>query len=91
MSPKALRIYNSTGLLRPILIEPSNGYRRYSVQQLSTARLITMLRGVDMSLSEIGFVLTDLDKDPRRAIERVACIQRGSKTSTRVVESCFDI
>ncbi|HEV7958232.1 MAG TPA: MerR family transcriptional regulator [Acidimicrobiales bacterium] len=71
LSPKALRIYSTNGLLRPVLIEPSNGYRRYGVDQLATARLITMLRGVDMSLSEIALVLEELDADPLRAIERV--------------------
>jgi hypothetical protein len=40
LSPKALRIYNKIALLRPVLTEPSNGYRRYGENQLATARLI---------------------------------------------------
>jgi len=60
---KALRIYNEIGLLRPADVDPSNGYRRYGVDQIRTARLIGMLRGADMSLSDIGLLLTDLERD----------------------------
>jgi len=61
LSPKALRIYSETGLLQPVEVDPANGYRRYGVAQLRTARLIAMLRGIDMSLAEIGSLLRDLD------------------------------
>jgi DNA-binding transcriptional MerR regulator len=71
LSPKALRIYESTGLLRPVYVDPSNGYRRYGVDQLAAARLITMLRGVDMNLSDIGALLEDMERDPERCIERL--------------------
>lgn len=71
LSPKALRIYAENGLLRPVLVEKSNGYRRYRIDQLRHARLIGMLRGMDMSLVDIGSLLTDLDHDPDRAIERL--------------------
>ncbi len=70
LSPKALRIYDEIGLLRPVDVDPSNGYRRYGVEQLSTARLVAMLRGVDMSLAEIGSLLADLG-DPGLAAERL--------------------
>ena len=72
LSVKALRIYDEIGLLRPVDVEPSNGYRRYGVDQLPTARLIAMLRGIDMSLAEIGSLLADLGTDPERAVERLS-------------------
>jgi DNA-binding transcriptional MerR regulator len=71
LSAKALRIYDQIGLLRPIEVEPSNGYRRYGLDQLRTARLIAMLRGIEMSLPEIGAVLTDLGGDLELAAERL--------------------
>jgi len=71
LSVKALRIYDDIGLLPPAAVEPSGGYRRYGVDQLRTARLISMLRGIDMSLAEIGGLLTDLDSDLERALERL--------------------
>jgi DNA-binding transcriptional MerR regulator len=71
LSAKALRIYDEIGLLRPVEVEPSNGYRHYGVDQLHRARLIAMLRGIDMSLSEIGSLLADLGKDPELSAERL--------------------
>jgi DNA-binding transcriptional MerR regulator len=64
LSPKALRIYDQIGLLRPVHVDASNGYRTYTAAQLPTARLIAMLRGIDMSLGEIGQLLDDLAEDP---------------------------
>jgi DNA-binding transcriptional MerR regulator len=63
LTAKALRIYAEIGLLRPADIDPGNGYRRYGVDQVRTARLIGMLRGADLTLTEIGRLLADLDTD----------------------------
>jgi DNA-binding transcriptional MerR regulator len=63
LSAKALRIYDEIGLLRPVEVDPSNRYRRYGVDQLDRARLIAMLRAIDMSLADIGSLLADLDGD----------------------------
>ena len=71
LSPKALRIYDETGLLRPDDVDPYNGHRRYGPDQVQTGRLIRMLRGADMPLAEIGQLLADLDKDRERAITRL--------------------
>lgn len=49
-------------------MDSSNGYRR---EQLATARLIAMLRGIDMSLSEIGELLVDLSRSPGLAGQRL--------------------
>jgi hypothetical protein len=40
LSPKALRLYERLGLLRPVAVDQRNGYRRYHESQLYTARLI---------------------------------------------------
>jgi DNA-binding transcriptional MerR regulator len=71
LTAKALRIYNEIGLLRPVDVDPSNGYRRYGVDQIRTARLIGMLRGADVSLAEIGSLLADLKRDRGAAAERL--------------------
>src|SRR5579875_1873955 len=57
LSQKALRIYDSSGLLRPRETDPWTGYRRYGVDQLPAARLIGLLRGADLSLAAIEAVL----------------------------------
>lgn len=57
LSVKALRIYDASGLLRPHEIDPSSGYRRYRADQLFAGRLISLLRGADLSLAAIEAVL----------------------------------
>lgn len=57
LSPKALRLYDELGLLRPASVDPASGYRLYSPAQLEQARLIAALRRLDMPLSRIGEVL----------------------------------
>jgi DNA-binding transcriptional MerR regulator len=56
LSPKALRLYDRLGLLVPTHIDASNGYRRYRESQLTTARLIVLLRRLDMPLAMISTV-----------------------------------
>ena len=58
MSAKALRLYDSVGLLVPADVDPENGYRRYRESQLATARLIVMLRRLDMPLTQVADVIS---------------------------------
>jgi DNA-binding transcriptional MerR regulator len=58
LSLKALRLYERLGLLRPAAFDQRNGYRRYHESQLYTARLIVMLRLLDMPLAEVGRVVS---------------------------------
>ena len=57
LSVKALRLYDRSGLLRPAEVHPGNGYRRYAERQLYAARLIVLLRRLDMPLSQIAGIL----------------------------------
>lgn len=57
LSVKALRLYDRSGLLRPAEVHPGNGYRRYAESQLYAARLIALLRRLDMPLSQIAAIL----------------------------------
>lgn len=66
LSPKALRLYDRNGLLSPDAVDPFNGYRKYSRSQIEVARLVTMLRRIDMSLEQIRELLA-LPGDERSA------------------------
>jgi DNA-binding transcriptional MerR regulator len=70
LTPKALRIYDETGLLCPAGVDQS-GIRRYEQGQFQAARLIGMLRGADMSLAEIRLLVRDLDTDCEAALARL--------------------
>jgi DNA-binding transcriptional MerR regulator len=60
LSIKALRLYAELGLLVPAWIDPETGYRFYTPDQGDRAKLIGLLRRLDMPLARIGIVL-DLD------------------------------
>jgi DNA-binding transcriptional MerR regulator len=71
LTPKALRIYDELGLLRPVQTDPGSGQRRYGAAQVRQARFIGMLRGADLSLAEIGRLLADLERDREVAVARI--------------------
>jgi serine/threonine protein phosphatase PrpC len=53
LSPKALRLYDELGLLRPAEVDNDSGYRLYAPEQLEQARLIAWLRRLGMPLERI--------------------------------------
>lgn len=60
LSRKALRLYDELGLLRPAVVDPRTGYRSYAPEQVDRARLIGLLRRLDLPLGQIA-VLLDLE------------------------------
>jgi len=54
LSMRALRLYDRQGLLEPDHVDPHNGYRWYRESRLFTARLIVMLRQLDMPLADVA-------------------------------------
>lgn len=63
LSPKALRLYERRGLLRPDLVDEYTGYRYYLPAQADAAQLIALLRRVGMPLARIGAVLAATGED----------------------------
>jgi DNA-binding transcriptional MerR regulator len=58
LSLKALRLYDRLGLLAPAQVDARSGYRWYRESQLETARLVAMLRRLDMPLAQVGEVVS---------------------------------
>jgi PPM family protein phosphatase len=54
LSPKALRLYDELGLLRPAHVDEASGYRYYAPGQLERARLVAWLRRLGMPLAKIA-------------------------------------
>jgi DNA-binding transcriptional MerR regulator len=63
LSLKALRLYDRLGLLTPAHVDPGSGYRRYRESQLATARLVAMLRRLDMPLATVLRVVSAPGED----------------------------
>lgn len=68
LSIKTLRAYHEAGLLEPAWVAPGSGYRRYSVEQISTAQLIRRFRSLDMPLMDIRSVLSTPDLKTRNEL-----------------------
>ncbi|MFN2296652.1 MAG: MerR family transcriptional regulator, partial [Candidatus Promineifilaceae bacterium] len=64
VSPKALRIYDERGLLRPAWIDRWTGYRYYTADQLATMHRILALKDLGFSLDQVGELLAgEMDAD----------------------------
>jgi DNA-binding transcriptional MerR regulator len=70
LSPKALRIYAELGLLTPAEVDPASGYRRYAESQLERARLVALLRRLDMPLADIAGIIDRTPADAAGALAR---------------------
>lgn len=68
LSAKALRRYDELGLLRPARTDATTGYRWYEADQIDRARLVAMLRRIDMPLAGIAGLL---DLDPSAAADEL--------------------
>ncbi|MEV7179869.1 MerR family transcriptional regulator [Kitasatospora sp. NPDC093679] len=61
LTAKALRHYDRVGLLRPEVVDPGTGYRYYGAGQVAQARLVRLLRSVDVPLEQVRLCLADPD------------------------------
>ena len=88
LSPKALRLYDELGLLRPAEVDPASGYRFYDPAQLERARLVAWLRSLGMPLARIRLVC---DADPGTAANEIAAYwaQVVAETATRADLAAF--
>ncbi len=86
LTSKAVRHYDRVDLLRPAHVDPTTGYRYYGREQLAAARVVQLLRAVDVPLEEVRACLAS-DGDPavltrtlarhRRRVEARAIRLRG--------------
>jgi DNA-binding transcriptional MerR regulator len=69
LSLKALRLYDERGVLVPARVDQASGYRYYDPAQLEEARLVVMLRQLQLPLAAVKELLA---RDPADAAERIA-------------------
>jgi DNA-binding transcriptional MerR regulator len=78
LSLKALRLYDERGVLVPARVDQASGYRYYGTDQLDRARLVVMLRELQLPLAAIKELLAC---DPADAAERIAEYWRGAEAA----------
>jgi PPM family protein phosphatase len=76
LSPKALRLYDELGLLRPHAVDKWSGYRYYTPDQLEKARFVASLRRLGMPLARIAAVVA---LAPDEAAAEVAAFVRAAE------------
>ena len=68
LSVKTLRHYHEVGLLAPSEVNPHNGYRYYSQDQIQAAQVIRRLRGLHMPVADVKAVLAAADSQARNRL-----------------------
>lgn len=71
ISEKALRIYQTKGILKPVYIDDESGYRYYSLSQCSTIDMVSQLQSIGLSLDQIADIVAAKDVHVLRD-----CVQR---------------
>jgi DNA-binding transcriptional MerR regulator len=69
LSLKALRLYDKRGVLVPSRVDHASGYRYYDTAQLDQARLVVMMRELQLPLKAVKELLAC---DPADAAKRIA-------------------
>ena len=78
LSLKALRLYDERGVLVPSRVDQASGYRYYDPAQLDDARLVVMLRELQLPLAAIKELLAC---DPAVAAARITEHWRGAEAA----------
>jgi len=78
LSLKALRLYDERGVLVPARVDQASGYRYYDKAQLEAARLVVMLRQLQLPLAAVRELLAC---DPADAAARIAEHWRGAEAA----------
>lgn len=76
LTAKALRHYDRVGLLRPAAVDPDTGYRRYHPDQVAEARLVQLLRSLDLPIEQVRTGVAAWKEGDPATIERLLTVHR---------------
>jgi DNA-binding transcriptional MerR regulator len=93
LTVKTLRHYHEVGLLEPSEVDPDNGYRYYSEDQIPLAQVIRRLRGLQMPVADVKSVLAAPDSDARNRliVEHLDCLERELAQTREAVGELRDL
>jgi DNA-binding transcriptional MerR regulator len=81
---KALYLYDRLGLLRPVRVDPSTGYRLYGIDQLPRLNRILALKELGFSLGEVARLL---EEDPSPAEMRGMLRLKRAESEREIAEA----
>lgn len=82
LTVRALRYYESQGLLLPARVDPESGYRFYQPEQLADALHVRLLRALEMPLADVVSVM----RAPDSAEARALLVAHRARVGTRVAD-----
>jgi len=90
---RAVRHYHQIGLLEPVDVDRATGYRRYGIDQISTAQIIRRFRALEMPLDEIRTVMSTTDIRRRNELINAHLMRLESQLAQtkRAVESLREL
>jgi DNA-binding transcriptional MerR regulator len=71
LTAKALRHYDRLGLLRPSAVARTTGYRLYTSDQVGQARLVQLLRSLDLPLDQVRTVVAAWQAGDRETVDEL--------------------
>jgi len=78
LSAKALRLYDRLGLLTPARVDDVSGYRYYRESQIEQARLVALLRRLDMPLARIAEIVEATGTGPEDVADGISADGTGA-------------
>jgi DNA-binding transcriptional MerR regulator len=76
LTPKALRHYDQVGLLHPAAVDEATGYRFYHPDQVDEARVVQLLRTLELPLDEVRTAVAAWKKGDAEAITALLAAHR---------------
>ena len=80
---KSLRYYDSLGILHPVYVDPSSGYRYYSLRQIPVVDAIQLCIELDIPLKQF----TDYYLDSTSQIHYSKLIERGTRLAKEKIQA----
>lgn len=95
LSLKALRLYDQQAILPPAFVDPDSGYRYYKTEQMRNARLIRLMRDMEMPLADIRQTLNAPQEEAERQViafceavqARVHIVRSTSRTLLHILRN----
>lgn len=83
LSVSALRFYDRQGVLTPVHVDASTGYRWYAQGQLAEAKLLARLRRIGLPLAEMSTILARGEAEVTRRLlgEHISSLEAGLAAS----------
>lgn len=91
LSAKALRLYAAQGILPPARIDAETGYRFYRPEQVRDARLVRLLRELDMPLTDIAALIANPARTESSLKQQVDMLARRHARQQAAYQAALDL